>query len=271
MSTPPEEQRPTGDRSTADTDVRQLVGRVRRINRENERLFRELARSEGRFRSLARGVWKVQEDERRRFARELHDGIGQLLTALKHRLDVGLREAGDGASEVRSLLEDCSYLADQALRDTRELSRLLRPQVLDDLGLEPALRWLVRTLRERAGLDTDLVVDELDERLDPELETLVFRVVQEALSNVLKHADTDQARVALRHQGDRLSLEIADRGRGFDPSRRDGEGELGSGLAGIRDRVELFGGRVAVDSQPGKGTRIHADVPVADIDSEESP
>lgn len=269
MSTPPDERPTPRVGEGTDPGVRQLVDRVRRINAENERLFRQLARSEGRFRSLARGVWRVQEEERRRLARELHDGIGQLLAALRHRLDAGLQQTEGASSEVRSCLEDGLYLADQALRDTRELSRLLRPQVLDDLGLEPALRWLVRTLRERAGLDTELEVEGLDERLEPDLETLVFRVAQEALANVLKHADTDRARVEVRLEGDWISLRIEDRGRGFDPAGGDPNADPGSGLAGIRDRVELFGGRLAIDSEPGNGTRIHADVPIEDVRSKE--
>lgn len=264
MPTPSEKSHESISRAEPDAGVRRLVERVRRINDENERLFRELAQSENRFRSLARGVWRVQEEERRRLARELHDGIGQLLAALRHRLEIGLQQSGEGTDPVRSCLEDALYLADQALRDTRELSRLLRPQVLDDLGLEPALGWLARTLRERADLDTRLEVTGLDERLAPEIETLVFRVVQEALSNVLKHADTGQAEVRLCVEPERLSLAIGDDGRGFDPHERGTSGDPGSGLTGIRDRVELFGGELTVDARPGAGTRIRAEVPLGD-------
>ena len=143
---PPEQALPAGDR------VELLAQSLREITRQNERLFGELLAGERRFRGLARSVWNVQEAERRRLARELHDGIGQTLTALKQQLDVveqsAARAAGDG--RAGACATPPSWRA-QALHETRELSRLLRPQILDDLGLEPALRWLARTFAERTG------------------------------------------------------------------------------------------------------------------------
>ena len=248
--------------------MREIVERVRRITRENERLFHQLIEGESRFRGLARAVWKVQEDERRRLARELHDGLGQTLTALTNQLERLEQKAGQDAGlpaeEVRARLADSVELARNALNETRELSRLLRPPVLDDLGLLPALAWLARTLEQRTGLAVAVHAEGLEERIDPDLETLLFRLVQEALTNVLKHAGVPRAEVRLA-RGGALSLRVADAGAGFDAASLDGASDpSGSGLRGMRDRVELFGGRFAVLSAPGEGTVIAVDLPPAD-------
>src|SRR6185436_1351323 len=148
----------------------------------------ELLAGERRFRGLARSVWNVQEAERRRLARDLHDGIGQTLTALKQQLDVVEQSAAVLPEAAHARLRDAAELAAQALRETRELSRLLRPQILDDLGLEPALRWLTRTFSERTGVALEVDIVGIDGRFAPDLETLAYRVVQEGLNNVAKHA-----------------------------------------------------------------------------------
>ncbi|MEA2604457.1 MAG: hypothetical protein QOF89_5449 [Acidobacteriota bacterium] len=243
-----------------------IVDRVRDITRANERLFARLIEGERRFRGLAKAVWKVQEEEQRRLARELHDGLGQTLTALTHQLE-RLREKLDGAvsPELAARLGDSVDMARLALNETREMSRLLRPPVLDDLGLAPALTWFARTLEQRTGLKVELALDGLDERLDSDVETLVFRLIQEALTNVLRHAGVDRAQVAVRRAGELLELRVADAGRGFDPKSILGGGAAGSGLRGMHDRLELFGGRLELSSAPGQGTRISAVVPLTEV------
>lgn len=259
---PPEEPPAAGE-----PDV---LARVRRIARENERLFEELLGAERRYRGLARAVWNVQEEERRRLARELHDGIGQTLTALKNHLDHLAGKAAAAGSRFAEDLAAAAETAGGAVHETRELSRLLRPPVLDDLGLVPALGWLARTIEKRTGLAVELTVDgELAEaeggpaRLEPDLETLVFRVVQEALTNTLKHSGARHAAVALAADAATVCVRIADAGAGFDPDATlDGAPAApGVGLAGMRDRVELFGGRLALSSAPGRGTEIELTVP----------
>jgi len=239
----------------------EIVERVRHITRENERLFQRLIEGERRFRGLAKAVWKVQEDERRRLARELHDSLGQTLTALTNQLE-RLQQKLD-AGEPASLAGPVET-ARSALNEIRELSRLLRPPVLDDLGLTAALSWLTRTLEQRTGLHVDLALEGLQQRLDPDLETLVFRVVQEALTNVLRHASVDRAEVGISRIGTLLELRVSDSGKGFDPQSilAGGEASTGSGLRGMRDRLELFGGRLELFSSPGRGTLLTAEVPL---------
>jgi two-component system sensor histidine kinase UhpB len=250
---------------THDQDtVRQVAERVRALTADNERLFRDLVGAEKRFRSLSRAVWRVQEDERRRLARELHDGIGQTLTALKNQLESSRQEGRSRemqAEAVAAALE----MATQALHDTRELSRLLRPAVLDDLGLVPALRWLARNVSERLGVDAALTLEGLDERLDRELETLAFRIVQEALTNVAKHSGAAAATVEVVRASGLLRLRIADSGRGFDPGAA--THDAGVGLHGMRDRAELFGGTFRIESAPGRGTRVDVVVPLTEAAS----
>ncbi|HKH45428.1 MAG TPA: sensor histidine kinase [Thermoanaerobaculia bacterium] len=246
-----------------------IVDRVRHITGENERLFQRLIEGERRFRGLAKAVWKVQEDERRRLARELHDGLGQTLTALTNQLErlqkkLDGRISGELSGDLSAHLADSVDMARSALNETRELSRLLRPPVLDDLGLTAALSWLARTLEQRTGLRAELTLEGLAERLDPDLETLVFRLIQEALTNVLRHAGVDRAEVTVSRAGGFLALRIADAGRGFEfqAAFAGSESTAGSGLRGMRDRLELFGGRLDISSAPGQGTVIAAMVPL---------
>ena len=248
-----EPQRPPSPES-----VDAALDQVRQIGRENSRLFRRLMSQEKRLRALAKAAWRVQEEERRRFARELHDGLGQLLTALKNQLEwLQRREEAKPAPEH---LAECVDMASQALQTTRELSRLLRPSVLDNLGLEPALRWLCRSFGSR-GLTVDLTAD-LDGRIAAELETVVFRVVQEALNNVEKHSGSESAEVRVANEDGWLRVEVIDHGAGFDPDAvlKDGYSS-GLGLSCMRDRAELFGGRLAVDSAAGAGTHLWLDLP----------
>ena len=251
-----------------------LVDRLRRIHRENECLFERLVDGEQRFRALARAVWEVQEEERRRVARELHDGLGQTLTALKIRVErLGARAPDALAAELGATAE----LAGQALAEARRLAHLLRPQMLDDLGLWPALRWLGRTLGEWTGFEVALEApSDGVERLDPEIETLAFRVVQEGLTNSMKHSGAPGASVAVERRaspsGPVLAIRVADRGRGLDPDEvlRGGEAATGFGLRGMRDRVELAGGRFELRGAPGEGTILGVELPLPAPSGEEA-
>jgi len=222
------------------------------------RLLQRLEANEREFRRLGRAVWRVQEDERRRLARDLHDGIGQNLTALKHRL-AQLEEGLPVGHQQR--LQAAISLCHDTLEDTREMSRLLRPPILDDLGLEPALRWLARSVGEASGLAVELEIDNLPP-LDGDLQTLLFRVAQEALNNIAKHAQAREVLMRLVGRGAHLLLHVADDGRGCSPAHALGSG--GSGLGGIRERLRLYGGTLELHSAPGEGTRLRVALPLSD-------
>jgi signal transduction histidine kinase len=227
-------------------------------HRHYQQLLARLEANEGEFRRLGRSVWKVQEEERRRLARELHDGIGQNLTALKHRLALLATELGPGQAGLRERVESAILLCSSTLEDTRQLSRLLRPPILDDLGLEPALRWLARSVGEGAGLEVDLHLEPLA-ALDEEAQTLLFRVAQESLNNAAKHARAQRVSLRLYSEGDRITLCIEDDGCGLAGAAHTREG---SGLSGMRERLRLHGGRFALESRPGAGTRVTATIPL---------
>jgi two-component system, NarL family, sensor kinase len=232
-------------------ESRETAAKLQHLAAENDRFLSELAAMQDRSRVLARSVWRVQEDERRMLARELHDGVGQSLTALRHQMEQL------PAGQVR---DQCAQLVLQILEDVRELSRLIRPPILDDLGLWPALAWLARRVRESSGIAVELETSGAEGlKPCPELSTLVFRLVQEALHNAVRHASAQKIRIRARLAGNRLEIEIRDDGVGFEPdSLEQRPDERGVGLAGMRDRVELFGGDFSLRSAPGRGTAVLA-------------
>jgi two-component system sensor histidine kinase UhpB len=221
-----------------------------------------------RLETLSRKLLQAQEDERRRVARELHDELGQNMAAVKLGLQV-LREPPEDWS---GRVDELSARVDQLIAQVRRLSRQLRPSVLDDLGLPAALRWLVDQYRQDHGLNLHLVIEGLEERASPWVESACFRVVQEALNNVARHADASSVSVRLSARDGVLRFSIDDDGRGFDPSegrRRASEGHS-LGLLGMEDRIRLLGGRFRIRSTPGEGARIEARIPLT-RNSAESP
>jgi signal transduction histidine kinase len=249
-----------------DASVRDQLARLRE---QQERLFVQLHAGEQHFKQLARSVWRVQEDERRRLARELHDGIGQQLTALKHRLDA-LAHAAGGPGDASNPLCQALAICDGAIQETRALSRLLRPQILDDLGLEAALNWLARHSAESGGYEVEVDIGTLPVPMDGDLSTLIFRVAQEALTNVLKHAQARHVVVRLAERQDQwLQFLIVDDGRGVDVDAAFAKGSDGhaTGLASMRERVRLFGGRFTVVSRPDEGMQIRVLIPLLEGDA----
>lgn len=240
----------TSRRRQGPSPLDEIMQRVQEISRENERLVRQLAQGEYRFRRLAKAVWRVQEEERRNIALELHDGLGQVLTALINDLEHGMSENGrtDGNTPVK--------LAKTALSEVRRMSRALRPSVLDDLGLVAALRWLARTTSESSGLEVSLDLADEELAIDRQVETLVFRIVQEALTNVVKHARATRARIVIGMNDGVLEASVSDNGCGFDAEPHVRGSENGFGVRGMRDRAELFGGQLDVSSAAGEGTLV---------------
>jgi PAS domain S-box-containing protein len=226
-------------------------------------LLEDLRSAQARSKSLSRQLLRAQEDERRRIARELHDEVGQGLTAAKIAVD---RIASMPCfSAVGPRLADASALIAGVLDQVRDLTRLLRPPVLDDFGLKEALLMLAEGITERTGLDIDLRIDPEIGRIDPEVETACYRIAQEALNNALKHAKASRLSVSLRRDGVNLELVVGDDGAGFDleaATTRASQG-LSLGLLGLSERATLAGGYAEIKSVVGVGTKVRTLVPAA--------
>jgi len=209
----------------------------------------------------------AQEEERRNIARELHDEVGQVLTAIKVDLQMAQRSL-DAKGHDTQALSELQDMTDGALGTVRDLSHLLRPTMLDDLGLGAAIDWQLRSLARRHNVAVELVQEGLTERLDGETEVAAFRIVQEALTNVARHAHAARCTVRVVHEGDRLLIEVSDDGEGFDPDAVDRRGERrGLGLIGLRERVSERQGSLSIESAPGQGTRLVVELPVRSPDS----
>ena len=253
--------------SSSPDRLERIALQVARIKSENARLVERVAESERRFRRISLGVLRLQEEERSRISRDLHDGIGQLLTALKIQLELLEREAKT-FPEMLSRVESARELSETALAEVRQLSHLLRPQMLDELGLESTLRWLARTFQKRTGIAVEVAFEGAERRGNADVETLVYRIVQEALTNVAKHSGASAATVTLRREPDRLSVRVEDRGAGFRPQETlsGKDEERGFGVRAMRDRVEFVLGRFSLRSAPGEGTAVEAEIPLREED-----
>ncbi len=241
-------------------DRAQLQARLDDVLRQQRELLARVHDGQTHFKQLAKSVWQVQEQEQRKIARELHDGIGQNLNAIINLID----QAKLGHGNADDLLLKMRTIAKQTLDETRALSRLLRPQVLDDLGLEAALQWLVRTMGETHGFAIRLDIARPLPMLNGDIATLVFRITQEALNNAAKHAKARSAHVSLRCESGRLRLDIRDDGRGCDVQSAldSNRTQQSSGLGGMRDRVRLYDGDMHIQSQPGGGFHLTIDIPL---------
>jgi two-component system NarL family sensor kinase len=240
--------------------LRNLSQESAAIAENNSRLFQKMIANESHLRSISRGILRMQEEERSKISREMHDGIGQALTALKMNMDILANEIeGDLSPQSIERFHEVKVLAENSLEDVRELSRLLRPRILDDLGLFPTLRWYVRRFGERTGIAVKLQLQDTEQRLDPEIETMLFRITQEALNNIAKHSQSPTASVTLELKPKEIELEIQDQGVGFDVKENHIKT---SGLSGMRDRVSLWSGTLAIQSVAGSGTTLRVTVPV---------
>ena len=228
---------------------------------ENARLYAELAERENQLRRLVGKLIMAQEEERRRVAYDVHDGLAQTAAAAHQHLQLFARHNPPGSASGQEELDEALELVREVVGEARQVIHDLRPTVLDDFGLAAAVRLQVQTLRSE-GLDISLEEALGDERLPPEVETTLFRVIQEALTNVRKHARASTVRVVLDHPGRAVRLQVTDDGRGFEPdeaTRSNGPGER-VGLSGMRERLSLLGGRFEAHSELGSGTTVTAEV-----------
>jgi signal transduction histidine kinase len=232
------------------------VLRLRVLERRTEQQRTEAVLAEQQMRSLSQQLVAAQEEERKKLSRELHDHVGQMLTAL--RMELGRVERGSGEEQRQSVAE-CRQLVDTMVRTVRDLALGLRPSMLDDFGLQPALEWHVRDLERRHGVRVELEISGDIGQLSERYRTCVYRVIQEALTNCIRHAQAARIRVGVNAAGDRLEVAVADDGIGLDPSRR----RHGLGLLGLEERVKELGGTTLIRSSQGGGTSINIRLPLA--------
>jgi PAS domain S-box-containing protein len=229
---------------------------------ERKRAAKELEEANHQLRILSRQLFHIQEEERRHLARELHDEIGQTLTAAKINLKI---IAPDVPAKVTGRLDDSIQLLDGLLRQVRELSLDLRPPLLDELGLVPTLRWLVDQQAQRAGLRVTFTANVDGLEIDPDVQTTCFRIAQEAITNIIRHSSAKSVAVKLRVEAERLTLSVRDDGVGFDPAaiQQKNTPHSSLGLVSMKERALLVRGGFEVHSAPGRGTEIRAWFPVA--------
>jgi signal transduction histidine kinase len=223
--------------------------------RVTERTF-ELNAANTRLQDISRRIVEAQEAERRSLARELHDEVGQQLTGLSLLLN---RVENEPAEQTPQTLAESRRIVGDLLARVRQMSGDLRPQVLDDLGLLVALKWHIQTYTQQTNINVNFISRPIDEtRLSPEVKITAFRVVQEGLTNVARHAGARRASVRMLQRHGRLEIDIRDTGQGFDPAALNS----GSGISGMRERVVLAGGTFAVESAPGDGTQLSIRLPM---------
>ncbi len=245
------------------TAFNQIAEGLQARERENARLYRQLEEKEAARTQLLQKVIAVQEEEQKRLARELHDDFAQSLTALSVTLQSAVQTVPPEMQSMQEQLARVQALTMETMGETSRWIQDLRPRLLDDLGLVPAIRWYAES-RLTDSVQVQVEANGLKQRLPAELEITLFRVVQEAISNIAKHAHAHsvQIRIDLYDTG-HVVARIEDDGLGFLPSKylHSNDGLRGMGLLGMRERVALLGGTLTIDSTPGRGTRIRAEVP----------
>jgi signal transduction histidine kinase len=228
-------------------------------NRLGEK-YEETLRSQRELRELSKRLVDTEERERRAISRELHDEVGQSLSALL--LDVQNLMEISGGEVVRQGLQNIKVAAENCLNEVRNMALLLRPSMLDDLGLVAALEWQAREVSKRTGMVVDMVEENVSDNLPEEHKTCIYRIVQEALNNCSKHAYAKNVRVVVRQEQNQLQVRIEDDGKGFDPRRMQG-----LGLVGMHERASRLGGVLKVDSVPARGTRLEVKLPLPNATS----
>lgn len=226
---------------------------------ENAELFEQVRAGRERQRKLAKSLVDVQESERRRIAKELHDHLGQLLTGLQFMLESTKNQAN---GKQRSNLEEIQETVSDIIGQVREMSLNLRPSMLDDMGLLPTLLWHIDRYTKQTGIRVNFQYDELPQRLPLEIETAAYRIIQEALTNVARYAQVNEVFVGLVLQDKTFWVEVLDNGKGFDLAAISDRPT--SGLSGMRERASLLGGYLVVESFLNQGTQIVAALPVTD-------
>lgn len=234
------------------------VGYTMRLERELERRFEENARARSDLQELSARLVRAQENERRSLARELHDEVGQSLSAIL--METENAECAGDPGEIRDHLAAVKELAAKTVNEVRDLALLLRPSMLDDFGLVPALNWHAREMTKRTGLNVVVAADDEADDLPDDHKTCIYRLVQEAVNNSAHHANARNVEVTVKREEARVLFSVRDDGAGFDTRF-----VRGLGLLGMEERVRRLGGHLRLESQLGRGTLITADLPLAEL------
>lgn len=239
--------------------ARVSVSYILRLEREAVLRYQEVQRAQSELQRLSARLVEAQEQERRSISRELHDEVGQSLGAVL--VDLGNLAAITPAEnrEAHRLLGTIGKLAEESLNALRNMALLLRPSMLDDFGLVPALHWQAREVSRRTGVHVEVEAEEVADQLPEEHKTCVYRVVQEALHNCARHAQARTVRITIHQEPERILLSVLDDGKGFDARR-----VRGLGLVGMEERVKHLGGVLQVKSRPGAGTLLRIELPLVE-------
>jgi len=227
-------------------------------------LFLQLEERNRELHALSERAINAQEEERRAIAQSLHDDTGQALSMLIIHLDRIDEHIQPQQRELKKQVSDARILASNSLIELRRILSGLRPAILDDLGLVPAIRWFARSNLEQVGIHVVVKAPSVPPKLSPAITTTLFRIVQEAVSNIVRHAGAKSVVIVLQVNGGTVQLRIEDDGRGFDPgdASRDAVELQRLGLLGIRERAELLGGEIKIESAPEQGTHLHVSIPL---------
>ena len=254
-------------RKEAEDNFRKLA---QTLDAEVRARTRELEEQSNRVRQLSWQLLRSQNEERRHIARELHDSVGQTLTVLDISLELFMQEAGCKSPEVASKIEEIQKTVQQLHREIRTTSYLLHPPLLDESGLYSAISWYLQGLRERSGLEVSFEISEQFGRLPSEVELVIFRLVQESLTNIHRHAESKTASIRIDRESNQITLDVRDQGRGMSPERMAEiqSGRSGVGIRGMRERLRQFEGTMNIESD-SSGTRIFATIPLKSASPED--
>jgi signal transduction histidine kinase len=233
------------------------------LERAAQSQYQEVTHAKQELEQLSARLLETEEEGRKKLARELHDEIGQAVAILQIEITNANSLPDDQLPALRQHLVHAREVAERTVQTVRNISLLLRPTLLDDLGLIPAVQWLLEDFIRRTGIQCSLAADEIDENLPDSIKTCIYRIIQESLHNCEKHAGASKAEISISQCGDSLTIDVKDNGRGFQTNASSARGRsIGLGILGMRERATRVGGALNIETAPGHGTRVLLAVPV---------
>lgn len=235
------------------------MGKILSLEAETATRYKEIATARAELKQLSARLVEAQENERRSISRELHDEVGQALAGVRVELaNLSRKIRNKEVDGLDAKVDEIKDMLDESVGVVRNMALLLRPSMLDDLGLVPALQWQAREVSKRTGVRVKVAAEDVSEGLPEEHKTCIYRIVQESLHNCVQHSEASMVRVTVRQEAERILLAIQDDGKGFDAQQ-----ERGMGLLGIQERVSHLGGTFSVESLPGRGAILSIFLPLA--------